>query len=37
METAIGVFATRDHAEKAVQELQNRGVPKESIVFLTGS
>jgi anti-sigma B factor antagonist len=37
METAIGVFATRDHAEKAVQELQNRGVPKESIVFLTRS
>jgi len=37
METAIGVFATRDHAEKAVKELQNRGVPRESIVFLTRS
>lgn len=37
METAIGVFATRDHAEKAVRELQNRGVPRESIVFLTRS
>jgi anti-sigma B factor antagonist len=37
METAIGVFASRDHAEKAVKELWERGVPKESIVFLTTS
>jgi len=37
METAIGVFATRDHAEKAVKELQSKGVPQESIVFLTRS
>jgi len=37
METAIGVFAARDHAEKAVKELQDRGVPRESIVFLTRS
>lgn len=37
METTIGVFASRDHAEKAVKELWERGVPKESIVFLTTS
>ncbi len=37
METAIGVFASRDHAEKAVKELQERGVPEESMVFLTRS
>jgi anti-sigma B factor antagonist len=37
METAIGVFASRDHAEKAVKELQERRVPEESIVFLTRS
>lgn len=37
METAIGVFASRDHAEKAVKELLERGVPEESIVFLTRS
>jgi anti-sigma B factor antagonist len=37
METAIGVFASRDHAEKAVKELRERGVPEESIVFLTRS
>ena len=37
METAIGVFASRDHAEAAVKELQGRGVPQESIVFLTRS
>ncbi|MFY9701044.1 MAG: STAS domain-containing protein [Terriglobales bacterium] len=37
METTIGVFASRDHAEKAVKELWERGVPKESIAFLTTS
>jgi anti-sigma B factor antagonist len=37
METAIGVFASRDHAEKAVKELLEKGVPEESIVFLTRS
>jgi anti-sigma B factor antagonist len=37
METAIGVFASRDHAEKAVKELREREVPEESIVFLTRS
>ena len=35
METAIGVFTSRDHAEKAVKELLERGIPEESIVFLT--
>jgi len=37
METAIGVFASRDHAEKAVKDLLGSGVPEESIVFLTRS
>ena len=37
METAIGVFASRDRAEEAVKELRRRGVPEESIVFLTRS
>jgi anti-sigma B factor antagonist len=37
METAIGVFASRDHAGKAVKELRERGIPEESIVFLTRS
>jgi anti-sigma B factor antagonist len=37
METAIGVFTARDDAEKAVKELRERGVPEESIVFLTRS
>jgi anti-sigma B factor antagonist len=37
METAIGVFASRDHAETAVKELLERGVPEDSIVFLTRS
>lgn len=36
METAIGVFASRDHAEDAVKELKKQ-VPEESIVFLTRS
>lgn len=37
METAIGVFTSRDHAEGAVKELRQLGVPEESIVFLTRS
>ena len=37
METAIGVFASRGEAEKAVKELWEKDVPKESIVFLTTS
>jgi anti-sigma B factor antagonist len=37
METAIGVFNSRDNAEEAVKELRERGVPEESIVFLTRS
>jgi anti-sigma B factor antagonist len=37
METAIGVFASREHAEEAVKELRQRGLPEESIVFLTRS
>jgi anti-sigma B factor antagonist len=37
METAIGVFSARDHAEKAVRELHEQGVPEQSIVFLTRS
>jgi hypothetical protein len=36
METAIGVFASRDRAEKAVKELKQH-VPEDSIVFLTRS
>jgi anti-sigma B factor antagonist len=35
METAIGVFTSREHAEKAVKELLEQGMPEESIVFLT--
>ena len=37
METAIGVFASRDNAEGAVKQLRERGVPEDSIVFLTRS
>ena len=36
METAIGVFASRDRAEEAVKELKQH-VPEASIVFLTRS
>jgi anti-sigma B factor antagonist len=35
LETAIGVFSSRDRAEEAVKELISRKVPKESIVFLS--
>ena len=37
METAIGVFSTRDRAETAVQELLKASVPPDSIVFLSRS
>jgi hypothetical protein len=37
METAIGVFASRDRADEAVKELLIHGVPEQSIVFLTRS
>lgn len=37
METAIGVFSCRDHAEEAVKELRQKGVPEQSIVYLTRS
>lgn len=37
METAIGVFASRERAEEAVKELLDQHVPQESIVFLTRS
>ncbi|HMH80990.1 MAG TPA: STAS domain-containing protein [Candidatus Acidoferrum sp.] len=37
METAIGVFATRDRAAEAVQELLRGGIPEDCIVFLTRS
>ncbi len=35
VETAIGVFASRDHAEAAVKDLLSHGVPEPAIVFLT--
>jgi len=37
METAIGVFVSRERAEDAVKELMRQKVPQESIVFLTKS
>jgi anti-sigma B factor antagonist len=37
METAIGVFSSRERAEDAVRELLGSRVPEESIVFLTRS
>ena len=37
METAIGVFSSRERAEAAVRELLGSRVPEESIVFLTRS
>lgn len=37
MGTAIGVFDSRDQAEKAVKELRVRGVPDNSIVFMSRS
>lgn len=37
METAIGVFTSRDRAEAAVKELLAKQVPPQAIVFLTRS
>jgi anti-sigma B factor antagonist len=37
METAIGVFSSRERAEEAIKELRYSGVPEDSIVFLTRS
>ena len=37
METAIGVFASRERAEEALKELLNQHVPQESITYLTRS
>src|SRR5579862_6247262 len=37
METAIGVFSSRDRAEDAIRELRKSGIKEESIVFLTRS
>jgi anti-sigma B factor antagonist len=37
METAIGVFSSRGNAENALQELLDRNVSPEEIVFLTRS
>jgi anti-sigma B factor antagonist len=35
LETAIGVFSSREKAEEAMQELLKEQVPKDSIIFLT--
>jgi len=37
METAVGVFGSRESAELAMKELLNKRVPRESLVFLTRS
>ena len=37
METAIGVFTSRDSAEETLKELLQHNVPQEAIVFLTRS
>lgn len=37
MDTAVGVFSSRDRAEEAVKELLEQGVPEKSIAFLTRS
>jgi anti-sigma B factor antagonist len=37
VETAIGVFSTRDRAEEAMKELLERNVPEGSVVYLTRS
>jgi anti-sigma B factor antagonist len=37
METAIGVFTSRERAEEAFKELLDHNVPQESIAFLTQS
>jgi anti-sigma B factor antagonist len=35
METAIGVFTSRQRAEEAIKELRGNGVPDDSIIFLS--
>jgi len=37
METAIGVFSSRERVEEAIQELLKSSIPEEEIVFLTRS
>jgi anti-sigma B factor antagonist len=37
METAIGVFSSRERAEQAVRELLEKNVPQQAIVYLTRS
>ena len=37
METAVGVFSSREFAEDAVRELRESRLPEESVVFLTRS
>jgi len=37
MDTAIGVFTSRDRAEEAIKDLIAKGVPQNEIVFLTQS
>jgi anti-sigma B factor antagonist len=37
METAIGVFASRERAEQGLRELQQKGVPEGAINYLTRS
>jgi len=37
VETAIGVFDSRDNAEQALKDLLRQNVPRESIAFLTRS
>jgi len=37
VETAIGVFGSRNRAEEALKDLLQQGVPEDSVVFLTRS
>ena len=37
METAIGVFSSRERAAEAVRQLQGQNVPREALVFLSRS
>jgi len=37
VETAVGIFSTRDRAEEAMKELLERNVPEGSLVYLTRS
>jgi len=36
MYSAVGIFASRAQAEKALRELQDDGVRQRSVIFLTG-